>query len=244
MAQWTQESRAKSLINRSSIVTQALKLSEAKVGTEAYSELQSLESKAVAAGATFEKARAALTASQAKRNESENDLAALNSACLVICKARGVEAALYEELDKGDPLGLATHLEAPLTRIESVGPVIGEMLRQQRMMLGRCDEAVARDTAILRTAQGELSAALFKLEAGIASARALLAANDVAVKFPVKQRPPKRTKLETEPAVPAAINPVNPTVPEPPRAHGNNGATSTTQPANPELTMGGDGATN
>src|SRR5690349_1590600 len=99
MPQWTQEARAKSLISRSSVVTQALKLNEAVVGTEAYTELQSLESKAVAAGATYEMVRGGMNASLVKRTEAERDLSALNSACLVICKARGVPAAVYEELD-------------------------------------------------------------------------------------------------------------------------------------------------
>src|SRR5205085_4390495 len=50
MAKWNQETRAKSLIARSSIVTQCLAQHAGHVGPEAYGVLQALESKAVTAG--------------------------------------------------------------------------------------------------------------------------------------------------------------------------------------------------
>lgn len=188
MSQWSLEVRAKSLINRSSIVTQALKLNEDRVGLESYRELQALESEAVAAGAVFDGARAALQAAKVKRGEAARALSAINWACLVICKVRGLTAALYGELDRGDPTGLAKHLEAPVSRVETTGPMMAKLLREQRKILGKCSQAVEPEITSITRAQEELSSVLYKLEAGIARGRALLARKGVSVKFPTKPR--------------------------------------------------------
>ena len=70
MPRWSDENRVKSLISRSAIVTEALEANEGKVGLEAYDELQTLESKAVAAGATYDFARASHHDAQVKRDEA------------------------------------------------------------------------------------------------------------------------------------------------------------------------------
>lgn len=247
MPKWTEESRAKSLISRSSVVTQALKLNEGKLGPESYRELQLLESRAVAAGAAYDVARAAQHAAQVNRDAAERDLSALNSAFLVICRVRGVAASLYEELDRGDPAGLAMHLEAPISRLETIGPMMAEMLRHQTKVLRKCSEHLDPETAKITKPQEELRSVLFRLEAGIALARSQLASIGVVVKFAGKTRYGKKPKGSTgavsgKTATPAGY------APETGEASGKNGvpangASSDTQPPAAIVSMGGDGAT-
>jgi hypothetical protein len=227
MSQWSQETRAKSLISRSSVVTQALMQNESSVGSEEYQKLQALESKAVAVGAAYEVARAAAQTAQAKRDEAERDLSALNSACLVICRVRGVAAALFEEFDKGDPVGMATHLETPVARIETIGPLLAEMLRHQRKAVTKAGAGIEPANTEVERASGELSSTLFQLEAGIASARGLLASKGVQVKFPTKPRAAKKAKPTTS-EMPKATNPS----PPPPRVTiPSNGASAHVEPS-------------
>lgn len=240
MSDWFQDGRTKSLIDRSAIVTQALKANEHEVGRDAYLELQSLERQAVAAGATYEIAQAAEGAAQVKRDATEKDLAALNSACLVICRVKGVSAAAYEGFDRGDAMALAVHLETPISRIEAIGKPIAGMLRRQRDLLAKVSGDLGPFVAQARTAEGELRAVLFKLEGSIALSRALLATKGVVVKFPKAAR--KKKSKQAGGAKPSSVAATvdKHEMAAPMNGGPSNGASSVSQPPSPLISTGGE----
>lgn len=233
MNRWSQDSRTKSLIARSSVVTQALMVNGARVGAGEYKKLQQFESKAVAAGAAYEAAASRLEAAQAKQDEAERDLAALNSACLVACKTRGTGVDLFEQLDRGDVVGLATHLDGPVSKIETLGPMLAELLRHQRKTLARCVTAVEPESQAAAKALDDLRSALFQLEAGISTALAALAGVGINLKFAKAKRQKKPKSALATKVVPAPIVETPVIAPAP-----SNGAASTDQPAMPAVVSG------